>query len=77
MDKLKELEIKEKEGLVIDRILARRTVFACTRQARDILMAIPARTSGVLAVETNQRHVQTLLEAEILRVLEVLEGVKL
>ena len=77
MADLKELEAAEKRGKLIEKAKVIKTVFQCGRQVRDIFRAIPRRVSGVLATETDQRAIQTLLEEEIEKGLQVFEEVKL
>jgi len=75
--KLKEMEVAERAGQLVSKDMVYKTVFACARQARDAMLAIPARISGMIAVETDQRTIQTLLQKEIEEGLRVCEKVQL
>jgi len=75
--KLKEMEVAERAGKLVSKDMVYKTVFACARQARDAMLAIPARISGVIAVESDQRTIQTLLQKEIEEGLRVCEKVQL
>jgi len=74
--RIKELEAKEREGSVIDKAAAEKAFFKIGRQVRDILLAIPARLSGPLAVETDQRRIREVLEAEIMKGLREFQEMK-
>ena len=75
--RIKELEAQEKEGELINKQVVIKTVFQVGRQARDIFLAIPRRVSGTLAMETDQRLIQQMLEEEIERGLTMFEKLKL
>lgn len=74
---LKELEVAQKRGELLEKAKVVKTVFQVGRQVRDIFLAIPRRLAGTLAVETDQRTIQVLLEQEIENALQVFEEVKL
>lgn len=77
MAELRELEAAEKRGELLDRQKAMKTIFQFARQARDRFMSIPKRVSGTIAMESDQRAIQQLLEQEIEKGLRGLEHVKL
>ena len=65
---LLELELAEKNGVLIDAERVRRVTFEKARVARDALMSLPARLSAQLAAETEQMKIHDLLTVEIHRI---------
>lgn len=67
-----ELDYRKRLGELVERTAVEAENFRLGRQVRDTLKNIPARLCGILAAETDQRKVYDILEAEILKSLEVL-----
>lgn len=67
---LQELKLREKTGELVLRAAVEKMQFAQYRQVRDGLQTIPARLSGIVAAESDQRNVFDLLSKEILHTLE-------
>jgi len=62
---LAEIKFQEQVGELVRRDAVKKVEFACFRQARNELQNIPSRTSGILAVETNQQTIHSILTKEI------------
>jgi len=60
-----ELERDERRGLLISADQVRNEAFMAARATRNILQAIPARLSAILAGETDAKKVYRLLESAI------------
>lgn len=71
-----ELDLRERQGLLVDAAEVTVAAFNAGRKVRDQLAAIPERVSTVLASMDDPHEVQRLLEDEIDQVCEELSGAK-
>lgn len=62
-----EIDLAIKEGSVVARVDVDRQSFELARQAQQQLLAIPDRMAPVLAAESDQHRIHTLLTTEIHR----------
>jgi regulator of PEP synthase PpsR (kinase-PPPase family) len=68
--KQEELKLQKIEGTLVLRSVVKTQVFDMIRRARDKMENIPARISGVLAVESDQARIFAYLSHEIHQALE-------
>jgi phage terminase Nu1 subunit (DNA packaging protein) len=69
---LREMEVKEKRGQLVDINIVKQTFFSKARIIRDQMLNIPSRIAPILAAESDQFIVENLLKTEISKVLEEL-----
>lgn len=69
---LKELDVRQRSGELIEVAVVERTLFNRTRQTRDALLSLADRLAGILAPITDQTKVHELLTHEIHQALESL-----
>ena len=69
---LKELDVRQRSGELIEVAVVERTLFNRTRQTRDALLSLADRLAGILAPITDQTKVHELLTNEIHQALESL-----
>jgi phage terminase Nu1 subunit (DNA packaging protein) len=67
---LRELELKQKSGEVIDRSAVDNEFFRIARTVRDNFQNLPARTAGLVAAERNQQRCYDILATEVQQILE-------
>lgn len=67
--KLRELELKEKQGRLIDRTQVERTWFEHARLIRDGILSIPDRLSALMASISDPHKVHQLLDSELRKAL--------
>jgi len=67
---LRELELRKRTGEVVLRSAVEKQTFELNRQARDAMLNVPARISGILAAESDQAVVFRLLTQEIVQAME-------
>jgi hypothetical protein len=72
--KMAKLEYDKAIGSVLDKEQAEKDEFRNARIVRDTLMRLPDRLAAVLASETDQNKIHTLLTTEIRQALEALSG---
>lgn len=71
---LRELELRQKSGELIEVESVRRMWFERGRTVRDLLLGLPPRLAASLAAESDQAAVRVLLDREIRAALEALSG---
>jgi hypothetical protein len=71
---LLEMDVRQRQGELIEKFQADQDAFTFARRCRDVLLSIPDRTSGLLAAESDQWKVYQMLEKEIHQVLCELSG---
>jgi phage terminase Nu1 subunit (DNA packaging protein) len=64
-----ELELRQREGALIERETVREDSYAAGRRVRDQLLTIPDRVAGLCAAEQDQSAVHRILDKEILNTL--------
>lgn len=73
---LKKIELRKKQGELVDADEIKRSAFECARSVRDSLLGIPDRLSAVLAAETDEFKTRELLRTEITAALSRLVDAK-
>ena len=68
--RLAKLEFEERQGRLVSADEIKVAAFNSARRARDLLMAMPDRVSGVLAATDDPHEVRRVLTAEVRRVCE-------
>ena len=71
---LRELELKQKSGELVDRSAVEGRFFSIARAVRDTFQNLPIRTRGMVAAERNQQKCHDILAAEVQQILEGLPG---
>lgn len=69
-----ELQLQQRTGTLVLRSAVEKKVFELNRRARDSMLNIPARISGILASTSSQDEVFRLLTQEIVQAMERLAG---
>jgi hypothetical protein len=69
---LKELDVRQRSGELIEVAVVEKTLFNRSRQTRDALLSLADRLAGILAPITDQTKVHELLTAEMHQALEAL-----
>ena len=69
-----ELKVRQRTGELVLRESVKKAVFDNVRQARDRMQNIPNRVAGILAAETDQLTIHTMLTKEIHQALEDLSS---
>lgn len=69
-----ELKVRQRTGELVLRSAVAKQTFDAVRQARDRIQNIPDRVAGILAAETDQRTIHTVLTTEIHQALEDLSS---
>lgn len=72
--KLAELEYRQKTGELVPASEVKTAAYQAARRARELLQAIPARISAILAGETDPMKCEEILNGEIERVCDELSG---
>jgi len=67
---LLELDLSERAGTLVKKDAVRQQTFIEARRTRDGVLNVPARISGLLAAESNQHVIHTLLTKELMQTLE-------
>ena len=67
---LRELQLSQRRGELIEKALIRTQTFATWRRVRDNLINLPPRLAGIFAAETDQHRIFDMLMREILQTLE-------
>ena len=67
---LRELELKEKSGQLVERGAAEGQFFRLARTVRDNFQNLPARTAGLVCAERNQQRCYDILADEVQQILE-------
>jgi len=68
--KLKELQVREREGELISSDKVKKIVYEMVRKSRDSILSIPNRLSPELAAETDPFKVEQMLTKELKQALE-------
>jgi hypothetical protein len=69
---IKKLEYEEKTGKLINAEVVKAAAFDCARRTRDAILNVPDRVSALLAAESREGAVRSLLTAELRSALEEL-----
>jgi hypothetical protein len=67
---LRKLDLEERKGNLLSRRAVEIETFKLFRVLRDTILNIPSRISAQLAVESDPRNVEEVLETELRRALE-------
>lgn len=68
-----EIVVKVMKGELIDRATTHKKIFAIIRQARDGVLGIADRVSGLCAAESDPKKCRAILNEEVERILEDLQ----
>lgn len=71
-----ELKLLERTGELVERAAVADLQFRQGRQIRDAFLNVPDRVAGIVAAETDQHRIHTILTKEILQVLGGLSDAK-
>jgi len=72
--RLRQLEVLEKEGKLLDRKTVESALFKKARSVRDSLLNIPSRISPILSSIIDQSQIESLLRKEIIEALKELSS---
>lgn len=72
LGRIKEIEIAEMEGRLVDAAKVKDAAFSCARRVRDALFTVCDRVSAILAAQNEETEVRRILNAEIRIALEEL-----
>ena len=67
---LRELELKQKSGELVNRAAVEGEFFSLARNVRDNFQNLPSRTAGLVAAERNQQRCYDILATEVQQILE-------
>ena len=70
--KLAKLRYEEEAGLLISRSVIKDSAHICGRTIKEVLLSLPARVMDQLAIETDPRKINAILEVEVRDSLSVL-----
>lgn len=70
--KIKTLELRRREGEVVERAAVEKAQYAAGRRIKDGCSNLPSRVSGILAAESDRAKIHLILTKEIHQILEEL-----